>query len=210
MSKAIHSHLKKIPKPLIIILGLVLIFLLLNIGFRIYAAIHLKQQTIKNELPLVATITAKSIGGTEQFILPGNVKAWHDATIYARTNGYIKKWYVDIGSKVKKGDLLAIIETPELDAQLKQAQADLNTAIANNKLAQITSKRWQNLVKTQSVSQQEVDEKVNTAAALEALVIASQANVNRLTELVNFERVIAPFDGIITARHTDQSHGLFE
>ncbi|RUR06441.1 efflux RND transporter periplasmic adaptor subunit [Legionella sp. km772] len=203
MSKTIHSHLKKIPKPLIIILSVVLIFLLLNIGFRIYAAMHLKQQTINNELPSVAIITAKSIGGTEQFILPGNVKAWHEATIYARTNGYIKKWYVDIGSKVKKGDLLALIETPELDAQLKQAQADLNTAIANNKLAQITSKRWRNLVKTQSVSQQEVDEKVNNAAALEALVIAAQANVNRLTQLVNFERVIAPFDGIITARHTD-------
>lgn len=203
MSKTLHSHLKKIPKPLIFIFIVVFIFILINVVFRIYAHLNLKQQTIKNELPLVATITAKSIGGTEQFILPGNVKAWHEATIYARTNGYIKKWYVDIGSKVKKGDLLAVIETPELDAQLKQAEADLNTAIANSKLAQISSKRWQNLIKTQSVSQQEVDEKVNSAAALEALVIAAKANVNRLQELVNFERVIAPFDGIITARHTD-------
>lgn len=203
MSKTLHTQLKKIPKPLIFIFIVVFIFILINVVFRIYAHLNLKQQTIKNELPLVATITAKAVGGTEQFILPGNVKAWHEATIYARTNGYIKKWDVDIGSKVKKGDLLAVIETPELDAQLKQAEADLNTAIANSKLAQISSKRWQNLIKTQSVSQQEVDEKVNSAAALKALVIAAQANVNRLQELVNFERVIAPFDGIITARHTD-------
>ncbi len=203
MPNIIHSHLKKLPKPVLVILVVVLVLLLVNIFFRAYAAIHLKQQTVRDEFPLVSTVTAKSVGGTEQFTLPGDVKAWHDATIYARTDGYIKKWYVDIGSKVKKGDLLAVIETPELDAQLRQAEADLNTAIANNKLAQITSKRWVNLLKTESVSKQEVDEKVNSAAALEALVLASQANVNRLTELVNFERVVAPFDGIITARHTD-------
>ncbi len=203
MFNTLYIHLKKIPKPLRLVLGIILLCLLINIFFRVKAGFDLKKETQHNELLLVRVITAKAIGGTEHFILPGDVKAWHDATIYARTNGYIKKWYVDIGSKVKKGDLLALIETPELDAQLKQAEADLNTAIANNKLAQITANRWKNLIKTDSVSQQEVDEKVNSAAALAALVIASQANVNRLTELVNFERVIAPFNGIITARHTD-------
>jgi RND family efflux transporter MFP subunit len=198
-----QSMLSKIPKPVQIILILVLALLAVNIISRIHSSIQLRKQTIADEEPLVSVMTTKAETGVEQIVLPGNVKAWHDATIYARTSGYIKEWYVDIGSHVKKGQLLAVIETPELDAQLRQAKADLKTAIANNKLAQITAKRWLNLLKTESVSKQEADEKTSTAAALEALVVASTANVNRLKELVSFERVIAPFDGVITARHTD-------
>ncbi|EHL29446.1 hypothetical protein LDG_8407 [Legionella drancourtii LLAP12] len=110
---------------------------------------------------------------------------------------------MDIGSHVKAGDLLAEIETPELNAQKRQAAADLNTAIANNKLAQSTAKRWINLLKTDSVSKQETDEKVSAAQALQAAMSSAKANLDRLTELVGFERVIAPFDGIITARATD-------
>lgn len=204
MLKRVHTHLKIHPnKRLIMVIAGVSLVLLIVICFRIYAAVVLRHQTQANLLPIVAIITPTQVTGTEKIILPGNVQAWHEAPIYARTNGYIKKWYVDIGSHVKKGELLAVIETPELDAQYDQAKADLNTAIANNNLAQSTAKRWLNLLKTDSVSKQETDEKVSSAAALNAVVISAQANVNRLKQLVGFERVIAPFDGVITFRNID-------
>ena len=136
-------------------------------------------------------------------MLPGTMLAWHEAPIYARTNGYVKEWYVDIGSRVNQNDLLAQIETPELDAQLRQAEADLNVAIAQNKLAQTTAKRWVHLLKTDSVSKQATDEKVDTAKALAATVVSMRANRDRLRELVSFEKVVAPFTGIISDRRTD-------
>ena len=204
MLKRIHSQLnEKQKKRLIIVLSTLCLLVLIVISLRIYASIVLRKETNANLLPTVTVIAAPQVTGSEHIILPGNVEAWHEATIYARTNGYIKKWYVDIGSHVKKGDLLAIIETPELDAQYRQAQAELNTAIANNNLAQSTAKRWLHLLKTDSVSKQEADEKVSSAAALKAVVISAQANVDRLKELVGFERVMAPFDGVITSRTTD-------
>ena len=204
MLKKMTSQFKeKKHRSLIITIALISLLVLIVICFRIYSAIALRHQTVANELPIVSIIFAKQVQGAEKIILPGNVQAWHEATIYARTNGYIKKWYVDIGSHVKSGELLAEIETPELDAQLRQAEADLNTAIANNNLAQSTAKRWINLLKTDSVSKQEADEKISSAAALQAVVISSRANVDRLKELVSFERVIAPFDGVITSRTTD-------
>lgn len=199
-----HTPMKKSSNHHItIVIALISLFVLIVVCFRIYAAIVLRNQTQFNAVPVVATISPKQVTGTEKIILPGNVQAWHEATIYARTNGYVKKWYVDIGSHVKKGDLLAVIETPELDAQYAQAKADLNTAIANRNLAQSTAKRWLNLLKTDSVSKQETDEKVSSSIALQAVVASAQANVERLKELVGFEQVIAPFDGVITSRTTD-------
>lgn len=189
--------------PLFVFLVLFFILFFIVIVYRVYSAVILRQQTRADEVSCVKVHTTSPLSGTEQIILPGNVQAWHDATIYARTNGYIKNWYVDIGSHVKKGDLLAVIETPELDAQLRQAEADLNTAIANNTIAQSTAKRWMNLVKSNSVSKQERDEKVSDAASKYALEVAARANVDRLKDLVSFERVIAPFDGVITSRTTD-------
>ncbi|MGC1182564.1 efflux RND transporter periplasmic adaptor subunit [Legionella sp.] len=180
-----------------------LMIVLVIIVVRVQAAIALRKSTQLAAVTRVATIVAKQERGADKIILPGNVWAWHEAPIYARTNGYVKQWYVDIGSHVREGDLLAEIETPELDAQARQVAADLNTAIANNKLAQSTAKRWLNLLKTDSVSKQETDEKTSAAEALQATVIAAKANLDRLNELVGFERVIAPFDGIITARATD-------
>ncbi|KTC81972.1 efflux RND transporter periplasmic adaptor subunit [Legionella cincinnatiensis] len=204
MLKRIHTHLQN-PKHRRVLMGLSVFLMILLIIFfmRIAAAIRLCNETIANAVPVVKVITAQQEKGIDRIILPGNVQAWHDSPIYARTNGYVKKWYVDIGSRVKKGDLLAVIETPELDAQERQARADLKTAIANNKLAQITAKRWRYLLKTESVSKQETDEKVLTAVALDAAVFASKANLQRLQALVGFERVIAPFDGVITDRATD-------
>jgi RND family efflux transporter MFP subunit len=138
-----------------------------------------------------------------EIALPGNTQAFNDTPIWARASGYVKEWYVDIGTRVKQGELLATIETPELDQQLEQARADLKTAEANLQLADITAARWQHLVKTNSVSQQETDQTTFDLSAKKALVAANRANVDRLEQLQSFERAIAPFDGVITARNTD-------
>jgi RND family efflux transporter MFP subunit len=136
-------------------------------------------------------------------VLPGSVQAFIEAPIYARTNGYLKAWYTDIGSPVKKGQLLAEIDTPEVDQQLSQAQADLDTARANETLSRSTNKRWQGLLATESVSQQDAEEKAGDAAAKTAAVASAAANVARLRDLESFKRVVAPFDGVVTARNTD-------
>jgi RND family efflux transporter MFP subunit len=183
--------------------AIALIIIIVGITFRLFAEFHLWKNTEKDSTLKVAVFNAQSEPKNEELILPGNVLAWHESTIYARINGYIKKWDVDIGSHVKTGDLLAEIEAPEVDAQLRQAEADLVTAEANNTLAQSTSKRWVALLKTDSVSKQETDEKVSGAAATAALVNAARANRDHLLELVSFERVLAPYDGIITSRTTD-------
>jgi len=157
-----------------IAVGVLLCVVIVLIALRIYAAIVLRNTTMANADPVVRVIKAPQGGGEEKIVLPGTVQAWHEATIYARTNGYVKNWYVDIGSHVKAGDLLAEIETPELDAQCRQAAADLNTVKANYKLAQITARRWVNLLRTDSVSKQETDEKVNMEKAIAAEVIAAK------------------------------------
>ena len=135
--------------------------------------------------------------------LPGNVQAFNDTPIYARTSGYLKHWYVDIGSHVQQGQLMAEIETPELDQQLQQAQADLKTAQSNLDMAAITSKRWQNLLAKNAVSKQETDQAMSDLSARQSAVSASEANVRRLQQLQGFEKVVAPFDGIVTARNVD-------
>ena len=136
-------------------------------------------------------------------MLPGNIQAFVDAPIYARTNGYLKRWYFDIGSHVKQGQLLAEIESPEVDQQLSQAQADLGTATANLHLSQITANRFSDLIKQDAVSQQDTDNAVSDLAAKNTAVKSAQANVDRLKQLVSFEKVYAPFDGVVTARNTD-------
>jgi len=170
---------------------------------RLWNAHVLKKNTELAIIPMVSVIKAEKNLAESEIILPGTVRAWHEAPIYARTSGYIKNWYVDIGDHVKRDQVLAIIETPELDAQLRQAEANLKVAIANNTLAQSTAARWVVLLKTDSVSKQETEEKINAANALSASVIAAQANRDRLLELVSFEKVIAPFEGTISARATD-------
>jgi RND family efflux transporter MFP subunit len=144
---------------------------------------------------------ASSISG--EIALPGNTQAFTDTPIYSRTNGYLKNWYFDIGAHVRKGQLMATIETPEVDQQLQVAQADLKSAQANLDLANTTSSRYQNLLKTNSVSKQETDVAMSDAAAKQAAVDASMANVRRLEQLQSFEKIYAPFDGIVTARNTD-------
>ena len=181
------------------------------LALMIYSGIHsraaaesrLKQRTEEAAVPTVAVVFPREGAPTQEIVLPGNTRAFSDAPIYARTSGYLKRWFFDIGAHVQKGQLLAEIETPEVDQQLQQARADLDTAQANLNIAKITAARWQDLVSTGSVSQQETDQAVSNLSAVKAAAESSAANVRRLEQLQAFEKVYAPFDGIITARNTD-------
>jgi RND family efflux transporter MFP subunit len=163
----------------------------------------LQKETAVSAIPSVNVIYPAPSTLSSEIALPGNTQAFIDAPIYSRTSGYLKNWYFDIGARVRKGQLMAQIETPEVDQQLQVAQADLKSAQANLDLANTTSTRYQNLLKTNSVSKQETDVAMSDAAAKQAAVDASMANVRRLEQLQSFEKVYAPFDGIVTARNTD-------
>ena len=167
------------------------------------AAAQLEADTGAQAYVYVAVTKPEPLTEDTELVLPGNLQANYEAPIYARTTGYLKRWRVDIGTRVKAGQVLGEIEAPEVDQQLRQAEAGLASAAANLKIAQITAERWRNLRDTDSVSKQDADEKVSQAAATEAQVRAARANVQRLRDLSGFEKVIAPFDGVVTARHTD-------
>jgi RND family efflux transporter MFP subunit len=166
----------------------------------------LRTETYDLAVPTVTVIHPKIGAPLQEIVLPGNIQAFIDSPIYARTNGYLKKWYADIGSHVKAGQLLGEIETPEVDQQLDQARADLNTAQANDHLAEITATRYRDLGKTEAVSKQDVDNAAGDAEAKKAMVASAQSNVKRLEQLQSFEKIYAPFDGVITARNTDIGH----
>jgi RND family efflux transporter MFP subunit len=170
---------------------------------RVLARSELVKQNADAAIPTVTTTTAEASAVGEELVLPGAVQAFMEAPIYARTSGYLKSWNTDIGTQVIKGQLLAQIESPEVDQQLTQAQADLATARANENLSKSTNARWQGLLATQSVSKQDADEKAGDAAAKTAAADSAAANVARLHDLESFKRVVAPFTGVITARNTD-------
>lgn len=174
-----------------------------GIGTRVSAETRLVRETNEATALDVAITHPRLVGGAQEVILPGNTQPFIDAPIYARTSGYLRKWYADIGARVHKGDLLAEIDSPEVDAQLLQARATLATAAANLQFAQIEATRWQGLIKSNAVSQDDLDQKVGTLNADKAIVAADQASVKNLEELVSFEKVTAPFDGVVTARKTD-------
>jgi RND family efflux transporter MFP subunit len=174
-----------------------------GIRSRVKAAATLRTETVQAALPAVSVVSPKTTMPTDEIILPGNVQPFITSPIYARTNGYLKKWYFDIGAHVKKGQLLAVIETPEVDQQLQQARSTLLTAQANLELASITKTRYQGLLKSNAVSQQDADNAVGTYNANAAIVEADKAAVQQYSALVSFEKVYAPFDGVITARNTD-------
>jgi RND family efflux transporter MFP subunit len=174
-----------------------------GIWSRVRARTTLKAETAQVALTAVSVVSPKQTAPTQELILPGNVQPFITSPIYARTNGYLRKWYVDIGAHVKQGQLLAVIETPEVDQQLQQARSNLLTAKANLELASITKARYEGLLKSKAVSQQDVDNAVGTYNANNAIVEADQAAVDQFTALVSFERIYAPFDGVITARNTD-------
>jgi RND family efflux transporter MFP subunit len=170
---------------------------------RLRARQTLREETNRAAEPAVSVVKPGKAAPAEEIILPGNIQAFIDAPIYARTTGYLRHWYFTIGAHVKKGQLLADIESPEVDRQLQQAKEDLRTEQANLELAQITANRYVDLFKTDSVAKQDVDNAVQTAAARTASVRSAQANVARLQQLVDFEKIYVPFDGVITARNTD-------
>jgi len=160
-------------------------------------------ETEEAAIPSINVVHPVEGSKADDLALPGSVQAFTDTPIYSRTNGYLKKWYFDIGARVHKGDLLAEVETPEIDQQLDQSRAELERMQANADLAGVTSNRWQGLLAKHAVSQQEADQTRANYIAAQAAVDASRANVRRLEQLQSYERIIAPFDGVITARNTD-------
>jgi RND family efflux transporter MFP subunit len=174
-----------------------------GVALRIVDARNLRSWTDIQAIPAVEVVKPAAIPSGPTLDLPSRLEAFSRAPIFARVNGYLKSWSVDIGTPVKAGQFLAEIETPELDQQLLQARADLVTAQANYDLSATTAKRWQALVDTDSVSRQEVDDRLGDFAAKKATVTAARANVERLVAMKGFQRIVAPFDGVITSRNTD-------
>jgi RND family efflux transporter MFP subunit len=187
-----------------IVAALVVVLLIVSgILPRIQARANLRKETQELAATTVSVVQPKPAGAAPEIVLPANVQAFIDAPIYARTNGYLKRWYADIGAHVKSGQLLAEIDTPEVNQALRQTRADLNTAEANLNLSRITAERYQDLLKTDSVSKQDADNAAGDYAAKQAIVHSAEANVKRLEELQSFQKIYAPFDGVITARNTD-------
>jgi RND family efflux transporter MFP subunit len=187
----------------VVALVLVIVLVIIGLTTRVFEARHLKTWTDAQNVPSVTVATPKREGAGATLQLPGRIEAYTQAPMYARTGGYLKSWKVDIGGKVKAGQLLAEIETPDLDQQLLQAKADLASAQANEALAATTAKRWQAMLASDSVAKQEVDEKTGDYTAKRALANAAKANVDRIEATKGYARIVAPFDGVVTARNTD-------
>ena len=190
-----------------VILCILAVLLILAIIFGVLSRQHaerkLESNAIQDAIPTVSVVHPAGGHLASELSLPGATQAFVDTPIYSRTNGYLKQWFFDIGAHVKKGQLMATIETPEVDQQLQVAEADLKASQANLDLANITSNRYQSLLKSNSVSKQETDQAMGDASAKQAAVEASMAAVRRLQQLQSFEKIYAPFDGIVTARNTD-------
>jgi RND family efflux transporter MFP subunit len=181
----------------------VLVAIAFGIHSRASAEASLTRSTQRDAVMPVA-VTTPSVGADAlEIVLPANTQAFIDTPIYARTSGYLKHWYADIGAHVKRGEVLAEIETPELDQQLQQVQSDLATAQSNQKIAQITSERWQKLLAKNAVSKQEADQAQSDFAARQSALLSAEANVRRVQQLQDFEKIYAPYDGVITARNVD-------
>jgi RND family efflux transporter MFP subunit len=190
---------------LVLAIALIVTTALLGTGIwsRVRAGKTLRAETSQVAVTAVSVVSPKQTTPAQEIILPGNMQPFISSPIYARTNGYLKNWYADIGAHVKAGQLLAVIDAPEVDQQLAQSLSNLNTAKANLALAEITKNRYQGLIKKNAVSQQDVDNAVGSYNANQAIVEADEANVKQLQVLQSFEKIYAPFDGVVTARSTD-------
>jgi RND family efflux transporter MFP subunit len=189
----------------IVVIGLVVAVIVAVFGIvsRKHASAELAKYTDNTSAPPVTLEQPVMQKSAREIVLPGNIQAFTLAPIYARTTGYVKAWYHDIGTPVHKGELLAVIETPELDEELASAKADLATAKSNSGIAKVTADRYSGLIGSNAVSQQDTDNAVQASQARNTQVASAEANVRRLEELVSFERIVAPFDGVITARNLD-------
>jgi RND family efflux transporter MFP subunit len=212
MKKPTRSHLTGLREngsarawTIVIILAVVVCGAVLLFGImpRLEARDALKKETQDLNVPTVSVTKPKSRDGAQELVLPGNIQAFMDAPIYARTTGYLKRWYADIGTHVKAGQLLAEIDTPEIDDQLQQARADLATATANYQLSEKTAVRWQQLLTSDSVAKQEADEKMGDRDAKKAALDGARFNVSRLEKMQAFKKIYAPFAGVVTTRNTD-------
>jgi RND family efflux transporter MFP subunit len=187
-------------------LGLALIAILavlVGLFSRSRSEANLQQWTQNQAVPSVAVVSPQNGVGAQELVLPGEIEAYYQAPIHARVSGFLKMWYQDIGAHVTAGQILAEIDTPELDQQLLQAKADLASARANAKLAELTAERWKSTLVAKAVSQQTIDDKIGDAEVRRAQANAAEANVRRLTVMEHFKRIVAPFDGIVTSRKTD-------
>jgi RND family efflux transporter MFP subunit len=198
-----EGQFRHVRRYALILLIVALILAVWGVASRVYSRNQLGQETAQEAIPVVIVEKPSASPPSEDLVLPGSVQAFVEAPIFARTSGYLRTWYTDIGDAVKKGQLMAEIETPEVDQQLRQSVADLATAHANDELAQTTDVRWKGLLANQAVSQQDADTRAGQAAASKAQAASAQANVGRLRELESFKRIVAPFDGVVTARNTD-------
>jgi len=207
MSQPDRDRVGRVPRRLRLVGGAVVLHanacVAYGLGSRAAQYSRLHDLTEAQAMPIVAVVAPSHVENHAGLDLPGRLEAYIRAPIYARVPGYLKSWQHDIGGKVKAGDVLAEIETPDLDQQLAQARADLSVARANAKLAQISAERWQSLAGTDAVAKQDVDQRTFTWNANIAQVKAAQANVDRLVAEEGFKHLIAPFDGIVTARETD-------
>ena len=183
------------------IIGVVII--VAGVTTRKIADAKLHEWTEKQAVPVVAVAAPDTRGKTTTFSLPGRLEAYTQAQMYARVTGYVKDWKADIGTPVKTGDLLAEIDAPDLDQQIMQAKANLASAQANSVLSDMTLTRGQSLIKTYAISQQDLDQRAADASNKKGLVDAAQANLDRLRVLEQYKRIVAPFDGLVTARTTD-------
>lgn len=197
------GSLKGIALLTLVLIALIGYFVVTGIRSRAQADTKLAEATSQNALTTVSVVVPSASSDAEEVILPGNIQAFTETPIWARAGGYLRKWYVDIGGRVKRGQLLAEIEAPEVDQQLQASREQLITDQENLKLAEITAERYQGLLKQDSIAKQDVDTAVQNAAARTATVRSAQANVARLEQLVSYEKVYAPFDGVITARNID-------
>jgi RND family efflux transporter MFP subunit len=200
-----HSMPVKSSRRLVLAIPVIAAGTVLAIGGlpRLSARTLVARQTDALSVPIVATVTPERSSDHSTLVVPGDVEAFQEANIYARTSGYLGQWFFDIGARVHKGDLLARIDAPEVDAQLAQAQADAATAAANYQIARVTATRWQEMLKSNAVSQQSSEENVSSMKAKQATLAAAQANVGRLQQMQAFEKVYAPFDGTLTVRNID-------
>jgi len=202
------NMLRYTPPPRLKLIGIVaavvaIVVVIAGLITRVVASHEVSEWASANALPTVSVINLSANGKTSNLVFPGNVQAFNSAPIYARVSGYLKKWYADIGTPVKAGQLLAEIDVPDQDQQLAQAKADYGTALANQRLSAQTAKRWNMLAKVNAAAPQDVDEKNGDLAAKNAAVASAKANVDRLNDLTNFKRITAPFDGTVTSRATD-------
>jgi RND family efflux transporter MFP subunit len=198
-----EDSLRGVKRFLWILLIAAVILAIWGVVSRVRGREKIGEETSQQAIPVVRTAQPTASPASDELVLPGNVTAFIEAPIYARTSGYLKSWYTDIGTPVKRGQLLAEIETPEIDQQLRQSKSDLATAAANARIATSTDVRWKGLLVNKAVSPQDAETRAASAEAAQATAASAQANVGRLEELESFKRVVAPFDGVVTARNTD-------